>query len=235
MALKRGLQLVSASHDHEDNSGFINLKLLRLHFPEQMKIIGIIVFDRHVIGEEFRRYYAMVYTEEKLRDNTFRYVRHFLRGTPTKFFTAGNRKEFWKMDWNFDQTNQFCSDVGGKVWATTNLYEYPFKDDCISFKFIEFYDTKHKILEMVFENSSDAFEIRGENKDNSLRRNTFLMNCEALPNDPLSEPLSDCRENRKLDRNYTGDISFVDQSILPMGSSQKSSSQLFWVIKRHLI
>ena len=174
----------------------------------------------------------MVYTEEKLRDNTFRYLRHYLRGTPYQL-SKPDGKPFWKMDWNFDQTNQFCSNVGGKVWATTNLYEYPYKTDYIAFKFIEFYDTKHKILEMVFENSSDAFEIRGGD-ESDLRPNTHLMNCGAIPKN-ISERLSDCRENRKLDRTYTGDIPFVDQSILPMGSSQKSSSQLFWVIKRPLI
>ena len=177
----------------------------------------------------------MVYTEEKLRDNTFRYLRHYLRGTPYQL-SKPDGKPFWKMDWNFDQTNQFCSNVGGKVWATTNLYEYPYKTDYIAFKFIEFYDTKHRILEIVFENSSDAFEIRGDGteEDNPLKSNTHLMHCGAVPKN-LSEPLSDCRENRKLDRTYTGDIPFVDQSILPMGSSQKSSSQLFWVIKRPLI
>ena len=139
----------------------------------------------------------MVYTEEKLRDNTFRYMRHHLRGTPKKLLKSDGSPNFWKIDWSFEKLNPFCSYMKGKVWATTNLHEYSAQNNHIAFKFIEIYETNYKILEMVFVDSSDAFEIRSNESD--LRPNTDLMNCGAIPKNPLSESLSDGRENMKLD------------------------------------
>ena len=46
----------------EDKSGFVNLKILYLHFPPEVNITGIMVLHRVVAEDYVPRYTALVYT-----------------------------------------------------------------------------------------------------------------------------------------------------------------------------
>ena len=157
--------------------------------------------------------------------NAYGYARHYLKGTPIHYRSLDY--DYWRINWEFDEENNYCTKTRTEIFGVTELYQYIGQDNSIAFKFIEFIETQHRILELVFHNQSNVFEIIGEDIYD-MTDNIKLLNCGHRPTAPTDPPpIIDCRENPKLDPSVTEETDFI------MGShekDEKAEHKTYWVI-----
>ena len=159
------------------------------------------------------------------------YVRHYLRGTATHHSPIeSNDYDLWQMDWQFEKQQKSCTHMKSKLWAVSRLYTYVGEHDYIAFVFIEFYGSEHRILQLVFKDNWDTFEIIGDDHW-IMRSNSLLMNCKPRPK-PNQTSIShiDCKQNEKLKPDYRRESDLVkDDYILGSIRRGEESRHMFWV------
>ena len=157
------------------------------------------------------------------------YVRHHLKGYLKLYKSKRGSEldfEFWQMEWQFNQNYRFCRRLRRKVRSASLVYALRGQNDFNGFRFVEFYETDHRLLEITFPNDSDYFEIIGE-ENGKFIPNNVLLNCERPPKVSKEALNIECPpdvKNSDLIKDY--------QIYASNQENKEKSSQPFWVINR---
>ena len=127
----------------------------------------------------------------------------------------GPEYTFYRLNWEFDKNINYC-ELGSQIPTSVVLLR---KDEYYNSKlgtfqtvihFVEFYDTKHRLLNIIFDPDSDKFFIREEREERDNAK--YFINCKNHPSRVRPQPVT-CHDYPEIEGGLVLGISSESRSV----------------------